>query len=83
MKTLKKILLFIAIIVLFYSCTDGYPMHTVCGSQSLIIYKMEKVNDKRYGTFKYAVSDLSGKGWTLYSFKQFSVGDTLHISNCK
>ena len=66
--------------VLFSAC--DYPFHTVCeGKQNLIVYKMERRDDPKFGTFKYAVTDASGKGWTLYSFKQFSIGDTLRISN--
>ena len=66
--------------VLFSAC--NYPFHTVCeGKQNLIVYQIEKCDDAKYGTYKYAVTDASGKGWTLYSFNQFAIGDTLRISN--
>ena len=66
--------------VLFSACNN--PFHTVCeGKQNLIVYKIKKCDDAKYGTYKYAVTDASGKGWTLYSFNQFAVGDTLRISN--
>ena len=66
--------------VLFSAC--NYPFHTVCeGKQNLIVYQIEKCDDAKYGTYKYAVIDASGKGWTLYSFNQFAIGDTLRISN--
>jgi hypothetical protein len=42
--------------------------------------KAEKVNHAKYGTFKYAVTDASGKDWTLYTFEEYKVGDTLKIS---
>ena len=66
--------------VLFSACNN--PVHTVCeGRQNLIVYKIEKCDDVKYGTFRYSVTDASGKGWTLYSFNQFAIGDTLRISN--
>ena len=66
--------------VLFSAC--NYPFHTVCeGKRNLIVYQIEKCDDAKYGTYKYAVTDASGKGWTLYSFNQFAIGDTLRISN--
>ena len=64
---------------LFASC-DGYPEHTVCeGRQNMIVYKVEKINDAKYGDYKYAVTDASGKGWELRSFTKFEIGDTLRI----
>lgn len=65
---------------LFTAC-DGYPVHTVCeGRQNMIVYKVEKIDSPRHGTYKYAVTDASGKGWELRSFTKFEIGDTLRIS---
>jgi hypothetical protein len=67
-------------VVLFTAC-DGYPHHTVTvGKQNCIVFKAEKVDNAKYGTFKYAVTDASGKDWTLYTFEEYKVGDTLKIS---
>ena len=64
---------------LFTACE--YPVHKVFeGKQSLIVYKVEKIDDAKNGTYKYAITDATEKGWTLKSFKKFEVGDTLHIS---
>lgn len=64
---------------LFSSC-DGYPLHKVCeGRQNMIVYKMEKINDAKYGDYKYAVTDATGKGWEFRSFTYFKIGDTLRI----
>ena len=68
-------------VVLFTACDNDYPHHTVAvGKQNLIVYKAEKVNKPKYGNFKYAVTDATGKDWTLYCFDEFKVGDTLRIS---
>lgn len=68
-------------VVLFMACRE-YPHHTVAlGRQNCIVFKAEKVDNVKYGTFKYAVTDASGKGWTLYTFKEYKVGDTLKINN--
>jgi len=85
MKTLKTKLGYALCILLatflFASC-DGYPVHTVCeGRQNMIVYKVEKINDAKYGDYKYAVTDATGKDWTLKTFQKFQVGDTLRISN--
>lgn len=64
---------------LFASC-DDYPVHMVFeGHQNMIVYKVEKINDAKYGDYKYAVTDASGKGWELRSFTKFEIGDTLRI----
>lgn len=84
---MKYILTFIIILFLFSSCDENntnYPFHSVYdGNAPLIIYKMEKITDNKYGDWKYAVTDGSKKGWTLVSFNKFNVGDTLYISNKK
>lgn len=78
--TLRNTLYLVLVAVFITSC--GYPHHTVCeGRQNMIVYKMEKVDNAKYGTYKYAVTDASGKGWKLYSFTRFEIGDTLRISN--
>lgn len=65
------------------SC-DDYPYHSVFeGKQALIVYKAEKVDDAKYGTWKYAVTDASGQDWTLRTFQKFEIGDTLRISNSR
>lgn len=48
------------------------------GKQNLIVYKVEKI-DSQYGNFKYAVTDATGKGFTLYCFNEYQIGDTLKI----
>jgi hypothetical protein len=66
------------------SCDDGYPYHSVFeGKQRLIVHKVEKIDDAKYDTWKYAITDATGKDWTLKSFQQFQVGDTLRISNAR
>ena len=71
---------YILFAVLFSACNRH--IHTVCeGRQNLIVYEIKKCNDSEYGTFIYYVTDASGKGWVLYSFNQFAIGDTLRISN--
>ena len=64
---------------MFTSC-DGYPQHTVCeGQQNMIVFKAEKYEQDKYGIYKYAITDASGKDWRLYSFSKFEIGDTLRI----
>ena len=64
---------------LFTACE--YPSHKVYeGRQNLIVYKVEKIHNTKYGTYIYAITDATGKGWTLKSFSEFKVGDTLRIS---
>lgn len=90
MKTLnlKRVIRYFGYIllvtVLFSACGNhnNYPHHTVCeGKQNMIVYKLEKCDDSKYGTYKYAITDASGKDWTLYSFSKFNIGDTIRISN--
>ena len=67
--------------VLFTACGTQFPGHTVAiGNQNCIVYKIEKIDEPKYGTFKYAVTDATGVGWTLYTFEQYQIGDTLKIS---
>ena len=74
----------LACVFLSLTSCDYYPHHSVFeGKQLLIVYKAEKIDDARYGTWKYAVTDASGNGWTLKSFQKFQVGDTLRISNAR
>lgn len=86
---MKKILVltFIVTILFCYGChpNNGFPLHTVAeGKQNLIVYKAEKCDsNKHYGPYKYAVTDASGKGWTLYSYNCYQIGDTLRITNRK
>lgn len=83
-KNKMRCLLFTALLLLsmiITSCGGGYPHHTIVeGRQLFVVYKVEKIDDTKYGTFKYAVTDASGEGWTLYSFQEFEIGDTLRIS---
>ena len=68
-------------VVLFTAC-DDYPNTIVCeGKENMIVYKIDKCDNPKYGIYRYAVTDVTGVGWTLYSFKKFNIGDTLHISN--
>ena len=86
MKNKLSYVLGLLIVVLFVSCslTGGYPLHTVAvGHQNLIVYKCEKINDQKYGTYRYAIADTSGKDWTLYTFEQYNIGDTVYISTKK
>jgi len=77
---MKTLLTFLTTIFLLTSC-DDYPGHSVYeGRQLLIVYKVEKVDNPKYGTFKYAVTDATGKDWTLVTFQKFNIGDTLNIS---
>lgn len=72
----------LACVFLSLTSCDGYPHHSVFeGKQLLIVYKVEKVDDAKYGTWKYAVTDATGEDWTLKTFQKFEVGDTLRISN--
>lgn len=74
------ILLLVAVSI--SSCNSDYPHHSVAeGKQNMIVYKLERCDDGKYGTYKYAITDATGAGWTLYSFKKFELGDTLSIEN--
>ena len=78
--------LYVVLECVFLSLTscDDYPHHSVFeGRQLLIIYKAEKVDDAKYGAWRYAVTDATGKDWTLMTFQKFEVGDTLRISNTR
>jgi hypothetical protein len=74
----------LACVFLSITSCDNYPVHSVYeGKQRLIVYKAEKIDDAKYGTWKYAITDAIGNDWTLISFQQFQVGDTLRISNAR
>jgi hypothetical protein len=74
----------LACVFLSLTSCDDYPYHSVFeGKQLLIVYKAEKIDDAKYGTWKYAITDATGKDWTLKSFQKFQVGDTLRISNAR
>ena len=73
----------IIVVALFTAC-DSYPSAVVLvGHQNLIVYKSERITNPKNGDYKYAVTDASGYGWTLYSFDKYSIVDTLYISNKK
>lgn len=79
-KTLTRYALYTLLAAFLFTACE-YPPHKVFeGKQNLIVYKVEKIDDAKNGTYKYAITDATGKGWTLISFKKFKVGDTLHIS---
>ncbi len=83
MKNLKTKLSYTLYILLatFLFTACEYPSHKVYeGRQNLIVYKVEKIDDTKNGTYKYAITDATGKGWTLKSFSEFNIGDTLRIS---
>ena len=74
----------LACVFLSLTSCDDYPHHIVFeGKQLLIVYKAEKIDDAKYGTWKYAITDATGKHWTLKTFQKFQVGDTLRISNAR
>ena len=78
MKKLRYVFYLVLVTFLFTACE--YPSHKVYeGRQNLIVYKVEKIDDSKNGTYKYAITDATGKGWTLKSFNKFKVGDTLRI----
>lgn len=79
MKKINYLILALLIFVTLSSCNN--PIHTVWeGKQNMIIYRVEKVDGVDANTYKYAISDASGKGWTLYSNTQFNIGDTVKIT---
>jgi hypothetical protein len=79
-------ILYTVLVCVFLSLTscNNYPVHSVFeGKQLLIVYKAEKIDNAKYGSFQYAVTDATGRGWTLKTFQKFEVGDTLCISNTR
>lgn len=61
---------------------ESFPRDKVFeGNGLLIIYKVEKIKNDKYGDYKYGILDATEHGWTLKSFEKFSVGDTLRITN--
>lgn len=63
------------------STIDAQPKDTVLDADSMEIYAMVVNNNEpeRRGKYIYWIRDKSNQGWTLYSDKQYSVGDTLTI----
>ena len=84
---MKNLLFVLPFLFLFYSCDESFPRDSVYeGKQNLIVYKIEEIKEgskeqELYRKYKYAISDASGKGWTLKSFQKFNIGDTLRITN--
>ena len=81
LRTKLSYTLYILLVAFLFTACDGYPLHTVIeGKQLMIVYKMEKIDNPKNGTYKYAVTDASGRDWELQSFQVFAIGDTLRIS---
>lgn len=86
---MKKTIYAFVFVLLLISCDNtniSFPFHTVYeGRQNMIVYRVEKVSNPDgdisiSGKYKYAVTDASGKGFTLYSFTKYDIGDTLHFT---
>lgn len=45
----------------------------------MIVYECKKVDDIKYGTYRYLIINGSYK-WVLYSFQKFNIGDTIIIT---
>jgi hypothetical protein len=66
--------------VLLVGC-NGYPLHKVCeGDETMIVYKAETKSDAKWGKYRYAITDKTGKGWTYETNSKLNVGDTIRIS---
>tara|TARA_R110001606_G_scaffold77858_2_gene179901 strand:- start:66 stop:323 length:258 start_codon:yes stop_codon:yes gene_type:complete len=81
LRTKLSYAIYTLLVAFLFTACDNYPYHKVfVGKQNLIVYKVERINDSKNGTFKYAITDATGKGWTLKTFEVYQVGDTLKIS---
>jgi len=86
MKTFKiknkiKYFLYVTLATVLFMACDSYPSHKVwVGKQNLVVYKAERITESKYGAFKYAITDATGRGWELVTFEEYQVGDTLKIN---
>lgn len=79
---MKKLLIFLSIIIVITSCTCG-PRDTVCvGHTNMIVYHCEKNTsgqESQHGIYRYYVTDATDMNWTLLSNEKYCIGDTIKI----
>ena len=84
-KALTRYTLYTVLACVFLSsCVDrSYPTDIVSvADKPMIIYKAEKLEEKTgYGnTYRYAITNATKKGYTLYTVEKYNVGDTLVLN---
>ena len=83
-KLITKFVYLVLLTTLFTSCEESniYPHHTICEGKHMIVYMASKSTNSEYkhGKYKYAITDATSKGWTLFSNKKYNIGDTIYIS---
>jgi hypothetical protein len=74
---MKKLIL-IPILLFIISCDA--PTHRVAeGYSYMVVYGKVPCKNTHYGNNLYSVTDATGKGWGLFSFSEYNLGDTLLI----
>jgi hypothetical protein len=65
--------------VLLVGC-NGYPLHKVCeGDETMIVYKAETKSDAKWGKYRYAITDKTGRDGLMKTNSKLNVGDTIYV----